>query len=113
MIFGPYPRTDYVWSRPCSNDSVIFINKTQNEVGYPYKVKWDMNTIDPAGYYATAAVNPDSLLNTYYKFSKTGVFDISLTATTDIYNCIKTITTNNSTITYNRLHYSIICYNIR
>ncbi len=84
QIFGPYPTTDYSWSRPCSVDSVLFINNTTIASGYNDSTSWNMNG---AGIYKAPLTA--SVLDTIYKFATPGIYKVQLIATTNIYHCVK------------------------
>jgi hypothetical protein len=84
LIFGPYPVTNYTWSRPCSVDSVFFVNGTTIPAGYSNGISWNMNG---AGAYKSGTSNISA--NPNYKFSQPGIYNVALTATTNIYNCKK------------------------
>lgn len=87
LVFGPYPNIGYTWSRSCSVDSVVFVNTTTIPTGYTNNQTWSMNG---AGTYknATSATS----IHPRYKFAQPGLYNVTLSATTQGYNCTSSIT---------------------
>ncbi len=86
QIFGPYPVTDYSWSRPCSVDSVFYVNATTIASGYTNSIAWNMNDMNNT-FYKNSTTSTSS--NPNYKFVQSGIYNVSLTATTTTYDCVK------------------------
>ncbi|HVD99385.1 MAG TPA: hypothetical protein VNB90_14345 [Cytophagaceae bacterium] len=88
LIFGPYPNTDFSWSRPCSVDTVFFVNNTTIASGYSNSTYWNMHDLSN-----NAAVNykvgNKKSLNPAFKFNTPGIYNVQLIDTTNIYNCVK------------------------
>lgn len=93
QIFGPYPKTSFIWSRPCSVDSVSFVNKTTIPNGYGNSILWTMGGAGTftRNFHPTAVTEDDSL-NPVYKYSAAGIYDVTLRAETNTYACIKDTT---------------------
>jgi hypothetical protein len=86
LIFGPYPNTNFSWTSPCSVDSVSYINGTTIPAGYINSISWNMNDLNNTLY--KGGTN-NSSPNPYYKFAQPGIYNVQLTAKTNIYNCTK------------------------
>ena len=85
-IFGPYPVTDYTWSRPCSIDSVFFVNTTPIlPIGFDDTISWNLTSF--SGHHAPLSSDLSQTPN--YKFDNTGIYNVILTSKTKTYNCIK------------------------
>ena len=89
LIFGPYPNTDYSWSRPCSVDSVFFVNNTTIPSGYTNSTYWNMNDLGAGSYKSATSKNS---LNPNYKFAKPNIYKVQLIDTTTLYKCVKITT---------------------
>ena len=98
LIFAPYPNTKFAWSRPCSVDSVAFVNQTTIPAGYSNSIHWTMGGTGIFTRRLHPATTTADSLNPVYKYVAPGVYNVMLRAVTYdntgtiLYGCTKDTT---------------------